>query len=90
MVFKFCSGLLECGSWFTGDCIYELELFHTACTIFKFHGCLHFDTRLRPVKEQAGTELNLIKLNTHVTNLEHWLQHQRHFLGYLTTQSSRH
>ena len=34
-----------------------------------------------PVKEQAGTELNL-KLNTHATNLEHQSQNQRHLLGY--------
>ena len=30
---------------------------------------------MRPVKEQAGTELNL-KLNTHATKLEHRLQHK--------------
>ena len=44
-------------------------------------------TTLRPVKEQAGTELCL-KLNTHAVNLEHQLQHQRYLLGYLTTQSA--
>ena len=62
--------------WFSIDCVYELGLFHTVCKIFR---CLHDNTR--PVKEQAGTELNL-KLNTHATNLEHRLQHQRHLLGY--------
>ena len=45
------------------------------------------NTRLRPVKEQAGAELYL-ELNTHVTNLKHRSQHQKHLLGYLTTQSA--
>ena len=46
-----------CGLWFAYDCVYELRLFHTACTIFR---CLHDDTRLSETcKEQAGTELNL-------------------------------
>ena len=50
--------------------------------------CMMTQDYVRPVKEQAGTELNL-KLNTHATNLEHRLQHQRHLLGYphgLTTE----
>ena len=46
MAFNFCNRLLECGLSFVGDCVYELGLFHIACTIFKFHGCLHDDTRL--------------------------------------------
>ena len=47
VAFNFCNRLLECtyacGSWFANDCVYELGLFHTACTIFR---CLHDDTRL--------------------------------------------
>ena len=34
---KFCNGLLECGSWFASDHVYELGLFNTTYTIFKFH-----------------------------------------------------
>ena len=43
--------------------------------------CMTTQDLVRPVKEQAGTEINQ-KLSTHATNLEYWLQHQRHLLGY--------
>ena len=38
VAFKFCNGLLGCSLWFAVDCVYELGLLHTTCTIFKFHG----------------------------------------------------
>ena len=38
VAFKFCNGSLQCGLRFAGDGVYELGLFHTTCTIFKFHG----------------------------------------------------
>ena len=60
---KICNGLLECGSWFAGDYVYELWLFHTFMNV-----SMMTQDWVRPVKEQAGTELNL-KLNTHSETL---------------------